>query len=118
MKDSIKAALISALLYPGAGHFFLHKKLIGTIIAFCFSVPLYIVVHDKYTKVSQIIQQVTNNQGPVDIVFLANKLTQTIYMVDSTKLKYSLIVLIITWLIAIIDSYRLGLKNQNHKSAD
>ena len=113
MKDSIKSALISAFVYPGAGHFFLKNKLIGTILARSFSVPLFIVIDDKYTKVTHIIQQVINNQGLVDIVALTNKINQTIYMVDSTKLKYSLIVLIIIWLIAIIDSYRLGLKQSN-----
>ena len=98
MKDSIKASLISAFVYPGVGHLFLKKNALGTILALIFSVPLYIVVNDRYTKVTQIIKQVVDSQVPVDIVVLLDSLNRVIYSVDSTELKNSLIAIIIIWL--------------------
>jgi len=116
MKDSIKTALISAFLYPGLGHIYLKNYVLGSLIALSFSVPVYIVVDDKLTKVTEIIKPVIAAKIPIDLVELTGSLNQVIYSLDSTELKKSLIAIMIIWLIAIIDSYRLALTQSKIKT--
>ena len=44
MKKSTTAALISALVFPGCGHYYLKKYVIGTILIVAVFVPLYIII--------------------------------------------------------------------------
>ena len=44
MKANLKAALLTAIIYPGAGHFSLKKHLIGAIFAGVFSVLLILTM--------------------------------------------------------------------------
>ncbi len=58
MKKSMKAALLSALVYPGTGHFSLKKYTWGGIFAGTFSVPLYFMITDIISKAEQVVEQI------------------------------------------------------------
>jgi hypothetical protein len=47
MKKSMKAALLSAFVFPGAGHFFLKKHITGTVLA-VFIISLLVGIIDSY----------------------------------------------------------------------
>ena len=47
MKKSMKAALLSAFVFPGAGHFFLKKHITGTVLA-VFIISLFVGIIDSY----------------------------------------------------------------------
>jgi hypothetical protein len=108
MNRPTKAALFSALLYPGSGHIFLKKPAVGTLLICIFTVPLYFVVIEIFTKAQGIAEQIINGEIPLDVTAISESITQSIYGADSQELNIKLYALIIVWLIGIVDSYRLG----------
>ncbi|MBU2925495.1 hypothetical protein Q4506_06275 [Colwellia sp. 4_MG-2023] len=109
MKKSIKAALLSALIYPGAGHFFLKKSRVGVIFAGAFSIPLYFVISEIFAKAEKIVDQITRGEIALDPAAISVSLSNSMSGVEGQALDMNIYVLIIVWGIAIIDSYRLGI---------
>mgnify|MGYP003678376544 FL=1 len=62
MQKSFKAALLSALIYPGAGHFALKKHLIGAIFAGVFSVSLLLTLQEVYAMAQCIANDIVNTR--------------------------------------------------------
>lgn len=102
----MKAALLSAILYPGVGHFFLKKYLAGAILCLTFSISLYFLVSDMLVNTMQIVEQINNGEIPLNIAAISESLATS---ADLQELNINMYVLIIIWFLSIIDSYRLGL---------
>lgn len=110
MNKSVKAILLSAFLYPGAGHFFLKKYVFSALFAAAFSIPLLFIFSSIISKAQQIAEQLNSGQIPFDsAAIVAAATTATTELVDQ-ELGFNLYMLIIIWVIAIIDAYRLSRK--------
>jgi hypothetical protein len=110
LKKPIKAALLSALVYPGVGHFFLKKYVFGAVFAAIFSVPLYLITREIIVKAKNIVEHIKNGEIPLDISVISASLSTSPVGVDAQELTIKMYVLVIIWFIAIIDSYRLARK--------
>ncbi len=108
MKKNIKAALLSALVYPGIGHFFLKKYTVGAIFICSFSVPLYFVISEIFAKTIKIAEQIRNGEIPLDLAAISESLTRSTVAVDAQQINIKMYVLVAIWIIALIHSYRLG----------
>jgi hypothetical protein len=108
MKTPLKAALISALVFPGAGHLFLKKYTSGIILTSAFSLALYFLMIDLMSKAEYMIQQIETGNIRLELSSITEQLTnQSIGMSDQTS---SLITFSIglLWVVAILDAYRVG----------
>lgn len=104
MKKSVKAALLSALVYPGAGHFFLKKYALCAVFSCTFSVPLYFIISEIVAKAENIVEQIKNGEIPLDIAAISESLSSA----NAQELNIKMYVLVIVWLLGIVDSYRIG----------
>lgn len=111
MKKPMKAALLSAFLYPGAGHFFLKKYTLAGIFSCTFSVPLYFIISEIMVKAEQIVEQITKGEIPLDIAAISASLSNSITGANAQELNIKMYALAIIWIIGIIDAYRLGRTN-------
>ena len=102
----MKAALLSAVLYPGTGHFFLKKKVRGALFCLIFSISLYFLVSDMIINTMQILDQINNGEISLNITVISELLATNS---DLQELNFDMYILIIIWFLSIIDSYRLGL---------
>ena len=114
MKLPIKALLLSALIYPGAGHFLLKKTTRGAILAGLFSIPLFLKITDSIRKMNQMIEQIVTQiergEIPFDILIITesvSKLSENLYT-QSFNIKLYLMLFI--WGVAILDVYRIANK--------
>lgn len=110
MKKSVKAALLSAFVYPGAGHFYLKKYSVCALFACTFSVPLYFIISEIIAKAENIVEQIKSGEIPSDIAAISESLSSSTIGVNEQELNIKMYVLAVIWIIGIIDSYRLGLK--------
>ena len=108
MKKPMKAALLSAFVYPGIGHFFLKKYIMCVVLVSAFSVPLYFIISDILSKAEQVIEQIKNGEIPLDIAAISESLSNSAIGVSAQELNIKMFVLVIVWFVGIIDSYRLG----------
>lgn len=117
MSKSIKALLLSALVLPGAGHFYLRKNIQGLVLALVALVCLYVLI-SNITAISQdITYRVEIGEIPMDVgsirAALENKLGE-----KTGELKTATYALEICWLIGVIDAFRIGRRQQKAEASE
>lgn len=111
MKKPLKAVLISALIYPGLGHFLFRHYIVGTIIISSFSIPLFLLIGDIAVTTEQVISQVQRGEIPLEVSAISNAILMASGSSMQTLSLYTY-VMIIAWLIGILDIYRVTRKIQ------
>ena len=115
MRKSIKAALFSTLLFPGAGHFLLKRHFRGLV----FFVPALLCIlylfNYAFNEASVITKQIMNGTLPIDPEAIARLVTNPPGETQF-KLQAATWIFIACWIIAIVDSIWLGyIADQNDK---
>lgn len=107
MRKSIKAALFSTLLFPGAGHFLLKRYLRGLVFFVPALLCILFLINYAFNEASVIAEQMTNGTLPLDPEAIA-KLVTNPPGDTQFKLQAATWIFFICWIIAIIDSFQLG----------
>ena len=108
MSKPIKAVMLSAFVFPGAGHFFLKKYLPGTLLAGTALVSLYIIISGAVERAQEIADKILLGEVQLDVATIAELVSRQPAGTDAEFLNLAGTVLIISWLIGIADSYRVG----------
>lgn len=75
MKRSIKAALLSALVFPGAGHFLLGRAARGCAFLAPAAVAIAYVGSDLLARADAIVAQINSGALPLDPQLIAERLS-------------------------------------------
>lgn len=118
MSKAANAALLSALVLPGAGHYFLKRYLRGTLLAGAALVSLYVVAYRIVERALEIAEKIRVGEVQFDVTAIAEILSIQPAGTESQLLRLAWIVLIVSWLIGIADSYRLGLMQGKNVVSD
>jgi hypothetical protein len=110
MKKSIKAALFSALLFPGTGHFSLQKMLRGLIFFIPSFLSVIYIVHYSLDKAYAIADQLNLGNIPLDTNTITNLIAEPPTGETLLKLQIATWTIIVCWIVSIIDSFLLGKK--------
>ena len=108
MSKSTKAALLSALLFPGTGHFFLKKHILGVVLAGTALVALSVVVTKTVERALQITGKIQSGEVPLDVAAITELVTKQSAGAEAQSLNIATAVFLIVWLCGIADSYRVG----------
>ncbi len=108
MKKSTKSALLSAFVFPGAGHIHLKKYIPGILLAIFSFASIYYVILTIIQTAFLIVGKLQNGEIQPDISAISQLLLNQSSSTDSHLLNMATVVLIICWAIGIIDSYRIG----------
>lgn len=108
MKKSIKAALMSALLFPGIGHIYLKKNLIGVGLIIVSISAIYVFITRAMEKAFEITDQLLMGNIPMDVAEITELVEKQTTGLEAQSLDMATAVIIICWLFGIIDSYRVG----------
>ena len=111
---STKAALLSALVFPGAGHIFLKKYLSGGLLVGISLIAIGYIITKTTEKALKIVEEIQNSDVPLDISAITELVTTQSTGTDNHLLNIATTVFIICWLIGIVDSYRIACR-QNEK---
>ena len=108
MRKSLKAALFSALLFPGSGHFLLRKQVRGALLAGISIVCLYLLVADALAIAQQISDEILSGQIPLDSARLTEEVSRRSAESGGLRATVSTYLLLACWLVGIADSFRVG----------
>ena len=108
MKEAHKSALISAFIYPGVGHLYLGKRILGCVLVAIATWALFIVAGNIMTRAMAITDKIISGQIAPDMAVIRQLLLQPQSDALAQQLSTATTVLIIVWIIGIIDSCRLG----------
>jgi len=106
MNKSLKAALLSALIYPGIGHLSLKRYLSAIVLIIGFSIPMILLFKQIIEKANQVVAQIEHGQVGMDISSISNALNTTAGGSMQTLNSYTYLMLAI-WVIALLDIYRV-----------
>lgn len=115
MNKPLKAALFSALIFPGAGQLLLKKYLSACYFAAFTGVGLYLLFSNLLSKAQEIIDQVQRGEVSADLATII-ELVQQQSMIAEESFNQALIILLVTWLVSVVEAYRVGKKDAFDKS--
>ena len=107
MSKATKAALISALIFPGAGQLFLKKYVTGFSLLGTAVVCLYILITNIINTALQLAEKIQSGQVQVDLSSVTALVSQQIGS-EAQQLNIVTLVLVAIWLISIIHAYKSG----------
>ena len=108
MNKSTKAVLLSALVIPGMGHFYLKKFISAGILIATASVAIYMVISKVLERAMQISDKILSGEVPPDISEITALLSKQASAFDAQLLNIATLVFLIIWFIAIVDAYRIA----------
>lgn len=109
MNKPIKAALFSALIFPGAGQLLLKKYISATYFATFAGVGIYLLFSNLLARAQDIIDQVQRGEVSADLATITELVHQQ-SVTDTESLSPALITLLVAWLVSIVEAYRVGKK--------
>lgn len=110
MNNSIKAALLSALIFPGVGQISAGYKQRGWIIIGVNVMLVFLIIREIMKKAYTVIAEMQKSGSPMDIESVSNATSKLAGFSDNIFLNILLILLVIFWLYSIFDAYRVGKK--------
>ena len=107
MSNSVKALLLSAFVFPGAGHYFLKKPVQGTILAGASLACLYGILSISMSIAQGVASKIQTGELPLDATRLEQELQKessgTPGLVDLMTFTFGA-----CWFFGIADSFRIG----------
>jgi len=110
MKTSTKAALLSALVYPGIGQLLYHAYRRATLFILVFSIAAYFYIEEVVSKYQPLIDKVKSGEVPLNGQALAYEVSKNPIILDPQLVSVLTYILLICWLVGIVDAYRIGIK--------
>lgn len=108
MKKSTKAILLSALVFPGTGHFFLKKYIPGIILGSVSFAGIYYLISKSVERALEIAEKIQNGDTQIDIAAITELVSKQPMGTDAQLLNIATVALFICWIVGIVDSYRVG----------
>lgn len=108
MNKSTKAVLLSALLFPGSGHFYLKKPIMGGLLTTISVVCLCIVTVSVFTLAKAISDKILRGEIANDIIEITAAITEGLAETGLHQLNVLTITIVGCWIFGMVDSYRIG----------
>ena len=109
----MKAVLLSAVVFPGTGHFYLKKYFSGVLLSVTASVCSYLIIMNFTIRILTLFEKIQSGEIVLDFLLMMQFiLTEP----EDPAARLSAVVwiaMMICWLIAIFDSYRIAKKSSS-----
>ncbi len=110
MSNSLKAALLSGLVFPGIGQVVLKRYRRGVVLMLVVLACLSIVVAKAVQQAFSILKQIELAGGTINVDAILNVATQSSTNSDSIVFNSILLLIIVCWILGVVDAYRIGKK--------
>ena len=110
MSQSVTAFLLSALVFPGAGHLFLKKYIAGILLICSSLLTLSFFIGMAVERATQIAEKILSGEIQPDVATLMDMVTDQASGSDPRLMNIALILFIFFWVVGIVDSYLIARK--------
>ncbi|MCX5870761.1 MAG: hypothetical protein NTY00_09050 [Deltaproteobacteria bacterium] len=108
MKKSMKAALLSAFVFPGVGHIYLKRYMPGVVLVGASLAGCYYVISKTVERALQIVGKIQSSDVQLDVTAITELVSKQSTGTEAQLINIATTVIFICWIIGIIDSYRVG----------
>jgi hypothetical protein len=111
---SIKAALLSGLVFPGVGHLYLRRYLRGVVIAAGAAALSYFIISVAVDSAFDIAGKIQSGDVPLNVESISGLVSKA-SQGNEHSTDIATMVLFALWVIGIVDSYRVGRARERSK---
>ena len=108
MNNSLKAALLSGLVFPGLGQVILKHYKRGVFLMLAVSASLLVILIIAVQQAFAILEMIESEGGAINMSTLSNAATQASTTSGNLIFKLLLLLIIFCWFFGIVDAYRIG----------
>ena len=108
MSNSLRAALLSGLVFPGLGHVILKHRKRGFTLMLAVLIGLMVIVVKAVQQALTILEEIESEGGPIDMNTIYNAATEASTFFYSPIFNIVLLFIILCWFIGVVDAYRIG----------
>ncbi|ASJ72981.1 hypothetical protein [Granulosicoccus antarcticus] len=108
MKRSTKALLLSAFAYPGAGHWYLEKKLPAILLIAASIAAFYVLMSGMWTQTNLLAEQIVSGEVQFEVGAVLDLMTAQNNPDQSNSITTATAWMGIIWVVAVVDTWRLG----------
>jgi len=108
MKNSLKGAFWSGLIFPGLGQVVLKHYKRGAVIMLMVLVSISVVVVKAVHSALAILENIESEVGAMSMSTISNAATQTSTPSGSLIINLVLLLTILCWIFGVVDAYRIG----------
>ena len=101
-----QALLLSALVFPGSGHFVLQRKARGCLFLVPALVALVLVLRQIMARLDQVMAQIDSGALPLDVQLIVEKV-DALSANDGPAMTLAVSVLVACWIGSLIDTWFL-----------
>lgn len=109
MKKSTKAALLSTLVFPGAGHIYLKKHIVGILLGGISIAGVYYLMQYAVERALEISAKIQTGAVRPDLATIVELVTKQPVATETQLLDMATTAIVVCWIIGILDSFRVGL---------
>ena len=106
MKNSIKGALLSGVVFPGLGQVILKHYKSGIALMLIVSVNMLLIIVKAVQHALAILEKIESEGGAIDISTISKAATQASTTSGSLIFKIALLLIILCWIIGVVDACR------------
>jgi hypothetical protein len=110
MHKATKAALISAFVFPGCGHFYLKSNLRGAVFTLFSAGCLYVLISFAVKIANDISERILSGDIPLDASSLMAEISSQLNGIAGEAPNIASLLFLGCWVVAIIDSFIIGRK--------
>ena len=110
MRNSLKGALWSGLIFPGLGQVVLKHYKRGFALMLTVLICLVVVIVKASQQAVAIIERIQSEGGVIDMSTISNSATQASTTSASLIINLLLLLIMVCWVIGVVDAYRIGRK--------
>ncbi len=115
MKNSLKGALLSGLVFPGLGQIVLRRYKRGAAIMLIVLACLIIVVVKAVQHALVILEKIESEGGEITMSAISNAAHEAAASSGTLTFNLALLLIILCWIAGTVDAYRIGKKRDIEK---
>lgn len=101
------AVLLSVLVFPGVGHIYLKRYIVGAILSVGSAGAIYYIVSVIVTTAREIAEKIQNGSVTLDVATITDLVSQKLSGSEHST-NVAMFLLIAFWVIGVVDSFRQG----------
>ncbi|MCG9695545.1 hypothetical protein [Shewanella sp. Isolate11] len=108
MSKAVTAALLSAFICPGSGHFYLKRHNTGTLLSCISLTGLVYLLYYAVQQAQSVADRILSGELPLDMDLIYQQVTQTPAGSSALWINIATYAFVISWIVGIVDAYRIG----------
>ena len=108
MKNAVKGALLSGLVFPGLGQLVLRQYRRGVVIMLAVLISLAVIVVDILQQALDILEKIELQGDAIDINAISNAAAQESARSGGAIISFLMAFVVVCWIAGTVDAYRVG----------